>query len=474
MNQAAVASRPAPVQPVRPVRQRRLRRQAISTLLGNWRGTSTVPAASLYPHQWSWDSAFIAVGLAHVSPRRPWAELQSLFRAQWSDGRVPQIVFNRSVDENAYFPGPAFWRPLPPDGPPPDVSTTGLVQPPIHAFAALVVARHSARRDCRAAVRRLYPHLVAYHDYLFRRRLVARGLVAIVHPWESGLDNSPAWDEPLAAVPADVTGIAELRRDVTHGRNEQRPTHEDYARYLYIAATYRDRGYRDDVLVSLPFCVVDPLVNTLLVLSERALAALARLIGRPHEPHLERAAELEARLHDYLFDAELGCYAARDMRSGRSTGRRTVAGLVPLLLPGLPDEHRHSLVRTLVGPSFRLGAADVMGVPSYDLTASDLDLRRYWRGPTWVNVNWLVWLGLRHIGERGLASRLADSVLRLVAGAGFRECFNPLTGEGLGAQDFSWSAALVLDLLAAEPPVVAPSRCPARRRGRARWPAGGR
>ncbi len=38
-------------------------------------------------------------------------------------------------------------------------------------------------------------------------------------------------------------------------------------------------------------------------------------------------------------------------------------------------------------------------------------------------------------------------MLDLVATAGFREYFHPWTGEGLGAADFSWSAALVLDVL---------------------------
>ncbi len=424
----------------------RLRRQAVATLMSNWRGASTVPTSTLYPHQWSWDSAFIAIGLARVSVRRAYAELASLHGAQWADGRVPQIVFNRGVAEDAYFPGPAFWRPLPADGPPGDVATTGLVQPPMHAAAALAVAARSPGRDARTALRRLYPRLAAYHDYLFTRRLVQPGLAAIVHPWESGLDNSPAWDGPLRAVQAPVGDIPRLRRDLLHAGAAHRPTDQDYARYLHIAAHYRDRGYADTDLTGLPFCVVDPLFNALLAWSERALAELAGFLGLPGDRHLDRAGALEQALHRHLFDARLGCYVALDARTGERIPRRTVGGLVPLVLPGLPADHRDALLATLTGPAFGVGGR-ARGVPSYDLTAPDLDLHRYWRGPAWINTSWLVWQGLRRAGQDELAARLARSMVRLVSEAGFREYFDPLTGQGLGASDFSWSAALAIDVL---------------------------
>ena len=76
----------------------------------NWLGASTLPSRTLYPHQWSWDSAFIAIGRSWYDEPRAQQELRSLFRGQWADGRVPHIVFNPTVGEEAYFPGPAFWR----------------------------------------------------------------------------------------------------------------------------------------------------------------------------------------------------------------------------------------------------------------------------------------------------------------------------------------------------------------------------
>ena len=72
-------------------------------------------------------------------------------------------------------------------------------------------------------------------------------------------------------------------------------------------------------------------------------------------------------------------------------------------------------------------------------------IRRYWRGPTWVNSAWMVWLGLRRLGYEREATRLADGVIAAVAREGLREYYDPRTGKGLGARDFAWSA-LVAEL----------------------------
>jgi neutral trehalase len=190
--------------------------------------------------------------------------------------------------------------------------------------------------------------------------------------------------------------------------------------------------------------------NALLVASELALAEVADRLGTPAQHHRERAQGLSHAMQQHLFDSALGVFVSVDVRRWRHRRVRTVGGLVPLLLPDLESGQRRALLATLVGPAFRVGSPSGRAVASYDLTAADLDVRRYWRGPSWVSTSWLVWRGLRQCGQLELAARLAGSVVDLVARAGFREYFHPSTGEGLGARDFSWSAALVLDLLSAE------------------------
>ena len=96
-------------------------------LLGNWTGSYTKPSPSLYPHQWNWDSAFIAIGYAHYDQERAQQEILSLFENQWSNGMVPQIVFNPQALGH-YFPEPDFWQV--PDGRPSKSESSGRRRSP--------------------------------------------------------------------------------------------------------------------------------------------------------------------------------------------------------------------------------------------------------------------------------------------------------------------------------------------------------
>ncbi|MEU5910348.1 hypothetical protein [Micromonospora sp. NPDC047527] len=429
-----------------------LRRLAAATLDANWEHDHTVPSRTLYPHQWSWDSAFIAIGLAHVRPERAWQELASLFRAQWADGRVPHIVFNPALRVGAYFPGPELWRSADAQGSP-AVHTSGLVQPPVHALAALLAYRRAPGQAGLAALHRLYPALVAQQRYLADHRDVAGdGLICVVHPWESGLDNSPAWDEPMAAVPAEAAVMRAYRRhDTAHADAAHRPTDLDYARYLAIVAAYRDHGYADRALADHPFLVECPLFNAAFGAAEHALAEIAALIGADPEPHRVRAGRITEALVRRLYDPVNGTFQPRDVRAGRLLGARTVLGLTPLILPDLPARQVDALVVEARSARFGVAARMDRPLPSHDRTAPDFEPLRYWRGPSWLNIGWLVRRGLLAHGHPALASGLRRSMIGLVAGAGCHEYFHPDTGAGLGSPAFGWTAALLLDLLADEP-----------------------
>ncbi|RRO14244.1 hypothetical protein EIL87_21140 [Saccharopolyspora rhizosphaerae] len=417
-----------------------LRDQAAEVLLGNWRGHNTIPAPGLYPHQWSWDSAFIAVGLRHLSSLRAQQELESLFGAQWADGRVPHIVFDPEAPRQGYFPGPEFWRSEEVNGPQhPD--TSGIVQPPVHALAAWEVHAsdpETSRR--RSFLERLYPKLVAWHDYLRGRRdLGGRGLVSIVHPWESGMDNSPSWDAPLQRVePVPPTEFQ--RRDLDHADASERPTDADYGRYVRLAATYRDHGYADGLQVH-EFAVEDPVTNSLLAASEAALVRIAQELGEPAHPHEAEVARIRDALPLLLED---GLFHSYDVHGGDLVRGGSVAGLVPLVVPGLPQAQ--DLIATATGPRFR--AEELGVVPSWDLTDPLFDPSRYWRGPAWFNITWLLQRGLDDHGAPELAQVLRTGMLTAANRSGFREYIDPRTCEGKGAHHFSWTAAVVLDLLA--------------------------
>jgi glycogen debranching enzyme len=406
---------------------------AEAVLKGNWTGGSTVPSRRQYPHQWGWDAAYIAIGWRWIDPARAATELESLLAGQWQDGRVPHIMFHPDVPEEAYFPGPAFWG-----GP-----TSGLTQPPLHARAALEVA--SRIEDGDAFLRRVFPRLAAQHDYLAQRRDAGGGgLAAIVHPWESGLDNSPAWDAPLAAVALPPEGVEPYeRRDRRHVDPSERPSDVAYDRFVHLASAYRDGGYADDG--SSAFLVEDPLFNAIWLWSTHALADVAGRIGADPAPFRDAAARMHAALLDRLWDGER--FLPRDLRAGRLLERRTILSLGPLLDPDLPPDVLRRVVADLESPHFCSEAN--IGIASYDLLAPDFDRRRYWRGPVWASLNWLLARGLRTHCLTQQAAALEHTTLSLVEGAGMREYFDPLTGEGLGSDDFSWTAAVVTDMLRA-------------------------
>ncbi|MEU2781885.1 hypothetical protein [Streptomyces sp. NPDC007110] len=421
--------------------------RAARVLADNWTGASTVPARSLYPHQWSWDSAFIAIGLRHVSPLRAQTELETLLGAQWGDGRIPHIVFNPSVPLDAYFPSPDFWRSSTAGraaGSPRTVQTSGIVQPPVHALAAWLVHRADPGLSrARGFLTRVYPRLAAWHRYLLHRRdLGGGGLASVVHPWEQGMDNSPAWDAPLSRItPAPARTFR--RADLDHGAPEDRPTDLDYGRYVRLAAGYRDGGYADD---GGEFAVEDPAFNALLIASEQALARIARELGATGTARWARAERLTAALIERTWDPARGMFLCRDVRGGGLIPERCVSGLIPLLLPTLPRDIAARLVRTAHGPHFGLGTTTRLA-PSYDLLGEAFDPHRYWRGPAWFNTSWLLERGLRVHGEHERAGALRTALLDLAAASDFAEYVDPYTGAACGATGFGWTAALTLDLL---------------------------
>jgi glucosylglycerate hydrolase len=76
--------------------------------------------------------------------------------------------------------------------------------------------------------------------------------------------------------------------------------------------------------------------------------------------------------------------------------------------------------------------------------------RSYWRGPVWPVMNWLLWWSLERSGEQKRAARLKGYALAQLSDGCFGEYYEPFTGEALGSDDQSWTAAVALDWLADE------------------------
>jgi glycogen debranching enzyme len=427
-----------------------LARRAMAVLDANWMGHATRASARLYPHQWSWDSACIAMGYAGWDEARAQAELRSLFAGQWTDGLLPHIRFANNA---RYFPGPEFWQTHRSASAPKHPKTSGIVQPPVHATAVWQVYRRAQDGEqAKQFLRELMPAMVAWHEYLYRERTRDDdGLVEIWHPWESGMDNSPLWDDALARISPGREAIPDYTRvDLDFVEAAQRPTDAEYDRYAYLVKLYRDLGYdAARIREECPFVVYDVLFNSLLVQSNRDLAEIARVLNRDPEPFEGWADRTAAGIDAKLWDETEGSYGDYDVRAGGRVRAQTAAAFSPLFA-GIPtgDRARLMLGRLLASAVTIDGLGRV--VASVAPGDANFNPALYWRGPVWPMINWVLYGGLRRYGFTDEAREIRSALLELVRREGFWEHYNATTGRGQGTEDVSWTAALVLDLLNGE------------------------
>ena len=372
--------------------------RAAAVLRANDLGGWTKAAPRLYPHQWSWDSAFIAIGLAHLDPRRALRELETLFAAQWGNGMVPHIVFNPDVAAGSYFPDAERWASADAAASAPrSPATSGICQPPVHAIALRRIwhvterADEPTKSDVRDGLRALYPRLVAWHRYLWLVELLKRS----------------GYDDAAAAAPGS-----------------------DY-----------------------PFRVKDVLFSAILVAANDALLALADLAGASDDDRREIETWRDRGRRGLVgqWHRDLRLCLDQDLRTGSPLVTRTVAGFAPLVAGGMDDARRAALLASLDSPAF-LGHQDLRWPlpPSTSPDDPGFRPRSYWRGPVWPFLTWLLWWALARDGERDRAARLRRAALDQLAAIDFAEYVEPFTGELLGSLAQSWTAAVTLDWLAAD------------------------
>lgn len=411
--------------------------RAVDILDLNDRGGYTVPTSGLYPFQWNWDSCLVSIGQQHVNEERAWTEMITLFDHQWEDGMVPHIVFHEL--DAGYFPGPDVWA----TGR--EVPTTGITQPPVAGFAALRLFERSKNKElAKQKASELLAGIDRWHEWFYANRDPENtGLVALIHPWESGRDNSVDWDAALERVPTD--GIQPYqRRDLQHADAAHRPTGAQYDRYVWLVQHFRSLNWDNSLLHDAsPFKVVDPGFNAILIRSCSDLAALADLLGEDQIAlrNRKRAAAGLAALES-LWNEALQQYSCYDRASSNLVDSASVGGLIPAVA-AIPAERSASLAQRIN----TLSESASYLIPSHDLTDSRYDSKRYWRGPSWLIVNYLIADGLRQSGHIDLVQRIESASLELIEQSGFAEYYDPETGEPCGGSTFTWTAAMVMEFL---------------------------
>ena len=417
----------------------RMEEAAHAILARNDRGGYTVPTDRLYPFQWNWDSAFVAMGFATYDVDRAYRELERLIEGQWDDGMIPHIVFHAPSD--TYFPGPDVW------GTRHRIPTSGITQPPVFGMALRHVHEAAVAGGTPGAgdrTKTLFQAALRSHRWWLRARDPdGLGLVSILHPWESGSDNSPAWDEALARVPTTTKTVIR-RKDTGHVDASMRPRDEDYQRFIHLVDVYRDCDWDPKrQWAAAPFKVADVQMTAILARATADLMHLAESLGTEGE-RLELSRMRQGLLEGLSrrWRQDLSRFASLDLVSGRDIEAPTQACFIPLVALTLADAQR-AAVRAEIE---RWLDGLVVGVPSTAPFSPAFEPKRYWRGPVWAVVNWLIADGLRMNNAEDFARRIEGATVRAIETAGFCEYFDPTTGEGLGGDTFSWTTAAYLVL----------------------------
>jgi hypothetical protein len=424
---------------------------AKKVLDGNWTGNFTIPSGTLYPHQWSWDSCFIAIGNSYFDTDRSMKELEHLFDAQWKNGMIPHIVFNEK--EKTYFPSPEYYDITRSPNAPNHVKTSGMTQPPVHALACLYIHHNSKdKAKTKEFLARVYPNLLKFHRFLMTERDPEKsGLVTIFHPWESGRDDSPIWDDALARVKITVMPKFE-RLDVKAASSSERPSDEEYNKFIFLVDTMKLYNYDQKIMYEkYPFKIKEVLFSSILYVANWTLLQIAKLIGEDSEEISEWISRTKTNFRKFFCapsnggsNISDGLFYDYDLVIGERIMKRTISCLLPIYTGLLSNQEAEVIVKWISGADF---VAEYDTIASADEKESYFKPLDYWRGPIWINTSWSIRYGLLRYGYADRAERIKQGVLRLVAEHGFREYFDPTSGTGLGGKNFSWTAAAVIDMI---------------------------
>lgn len=370
------------------------------------------PSPTHYYWQWYWDSCFHAIVWRRFQPERARMELTSLLNGGQEDGFIGHTIFwDRPVDLRRRWTYNISSR---------DADNTSTIQPPLLAWAWRIAVGDPAEE----------PRIAAHHRWLEANRdLDGDGLLWIVQPDESGLDSSPKFDPVWGRRAHAHVGFISLIQ-----RNRRRQ---------WDARRILDAGgpLLCEVVVNVLWCLArqaagEPSITPAIV--ERFWNQRTGLFCDVARGKVARPAELDPFAGDHRIRTS------------------TWSALAPLALPDLPEEIGRRLVEEHLldeGRYWTPYPAPSVSVSEPSFEPRDWEtwlVRRYWRGPTWINASWLLWMGLLRLGYEQQARQMAQALCAAYAREGSREFYEPFTGEGLGAKEFGWST-LIAELADPDP-----------------------
>lgn len=394
-----------------------------------WKNTEfkfIAPSNKEYVFQWLWDTAFHAIVLSHFDTKWAKEEILNFLKAQGEDGFLPHIIFwgsKKRLPHWAYIESAISIRPR----------TSSITQPPVFGIAVEEIYK---RDKDKKFLEETLDKLARHHKWLIDNRDNDNdGLISIISPNESGMDELPVFQ-----VAANYTGQQTTRLHYTYRKGDLK----NY-RYKFNSKKILEKDY---------FNVEELLFNTVYIESTRSLSRLYKEINRTKESEEFRkiAEKAEKALLDKCWDSKDEIFYSVYSSTEKMAKVKTAASLAPLFLEGLKGSKLEKLIKKhLLNENefwtpypFPSVAKDE---PYYYPNDTPLyKIKLLWRGPTWISTNWLIVKGLRKHGYNSIADGVVMRMIEMIEKEGFREYYNPETGEGYRRQNFGWST-LIIDLL---------------------------
>ena len=410
--------------------------KAKKVLLGNKKNGFTLPTNNkLYPAQWNWDSGFIALGYSYFNIKYAFDEISTLLKGQWKDGMIPHILFH-DLNTN-YYPNHTVWN----CGN--KIHSSGITQPPILAIMLKkILDKKTIENSEVSKIKSMIKKIKKYHEWLIKYRDPKKtGLVSILHPWESGYDNSPLWDYSMKEIKIEKN-LKYKRGDNKVINPEYRPLDDDYDRYVTIKNHLRKNKYNPKSLYDKSmFNVVDVGFNSIFLKANKDLLKLLKKFNFEHK-NIQKIILKSKNQITKLYKKKKGVFTNYDLKNKKEISVPSITNYF-ILFADLKNQFiNKKIIKNLKKHNKEKRYLFSSIKPNYN----KFEEKRYWRGPVWINCNWIIYQGLKN-KDKKFADKIKETTINLIRKSGFYEYYSCKTGKAFGASNFSWTASLFIDLL---------------------------
>ncbi|SHG15635.1 putative isomerase [Salegentibacter echinorum] len=381
-----------------------LAQKSLLTLQNNWRCASGgLKYDGFFPSYnykwfygfWAWDSWKHAVAVAHYDPDLAKQQVLAMYDYQTETGFIPDVVYRDNlIEENNYR----------------------NTKPPLSAWAVWTIFQEDSDMEF---IKKIYPKIKKQHDWWYEFRDHDKDGICeygstdgslIAAKWESGMDNAVRFDDTKL---------------LTNSENAFSMDQEsvDLNSFLYAEKIY--------------------------------LKKLANILHKKEEAtqFQNEADKLKKQIREQFYSEKDGWFYDTSLDGKSFIDIKGSEGWIPLWAGIASKNEAKNLVKTMMD-----NTAFNTKVPLQTLDASSKKFEPdggYWRGPNWIDQSYFGIKGLKNYGFDEEATKLTKKLIHNAEGvtekgSAIRENYNPVTGEGLEAHNFSWSAAHYLLLLLEE------------------------